>query len=320
MPTSCVQEGGEEDGGCQHEDTPKEEYDGGREGRLEYGQDHHAPQLVDKQGERMAKMMKRWINLHPTKKSYAIRMGKRSANKYTNLQEIGRLTATEGVWFLQKKRDMETKGERNLQDDEGDTDDTNKENQVMGWKGGRLTKMMKHRRNFHPTRKSYAIRTGKRSATKFTNVLKMGLLSGTEGMWFLQKKGDMETEGERNLQDEKDDTDDDKKENQVMGWKYGRLTKIMKRRRNLHATRKSYAFRTGKRSVEKFTDCLQIWLPRMSQGNEGNWFLQKDMEREKRVHGIFKIRKVALMTLREYNRLGDGYSRKTKSRKIMVNY
>ena len=65
--------------------------------------------------------------------------------------------------------------------------------------------------------------------------------------------------------------------------KQGKLmTKMMKRRRNLHPTRKSYAIRTGKRSAEKFTDCLKIWLPRMSRGTEGKWFLQEDMEREKR--------------------------------------
>ena len=114
-------------------------------------------------------MRNRWINLHPTRKSYAIRTGKRSANKFTHVLKIARLSGTEGVWFLKKKRDMETKGERNLQDDKDDTKDEKKENQVIGWKDGRLTKVMKRWINLHPTRKSYAIRTGKRSTNKFTN-------------------------------------------------------------------------------------------------------------------------------------------------------
>ena len=70
------------------------------------GQDQNAPPLVDKHGERIAKitkMMKRWRNLHPTRKSYAIRTGKRLADKFTNILKIGLLSGTEGMWFLQKK-------------------------------------------------------------------------------------------------------------------------------------------------------------------------------------------------------------------------
>ena len=117
MLTSCGQGGGGEDGGCQHEDTPTEDLDGGRAGRVEDGQDQHNPALVDKHGEMIAKitkMRKRWINIHPTRKSYAIRTGKRSANKFTNVLKIGLLSGTEWVGFPQKKRDMETEGERNL--------------------------------------------------------------------------------------------------------------------------------------------------------------------------------------------------------------
>ena len=113
------------------------------------------------------------------------------------------------------------------------------------------------------------------------------------------EKRDMETEGDGNLEDDKDDTDDNKKGNQVMGWKDGRLTKMMKRWRNLHPIRKSYAIRTGKRSAEKLTNSLKIWFPRMSRGTEGNWYPQEDMDREKRMHGIFRIRKMALMKVQK---------------------
>ena len=77
------------------------------------------------------------------------------------------------------------------------------------------------------------------------------------------------------------------------------ITKKMKRWRNLHPTRKFYAIRTGKRSAEKLTNSLKIWWPRMSRGTEGKWSSQEDMDTEKKVHGIFRIRKMALMTVRK---------------------
>ena len=61
----------------------------------------------------------------------------------------------------------------------------------------------------------------------------------------------------------------------VIRWKDGRITKMIKRWGYLHPTRKSYAFRTGKRSLEKLTNTLKIWLPRMSRGTKGKLFSQK---------------------------------------------
>ena len=94
---------------------------------------------------------------------------------------------------------------------------------------------------------------------------------------------------------------------------------MMKHWINLHPTRKSYSILSGKRSVEKLTNSLKIWLPRMSRGVEEKWFHQEDMNREKKGHGIFRMIQMTLMTARKNKSLWDGNSRKTKSRDIMEN-
>ena len=157
------------------------------------GQDQHAPSLVDKQGERMAKktkMMKCLRHLYPTRRSYAIRTGKRLAYKFTNIMKKGLWSVTEGMWFLQKKRHMETEGKIHFQDD--------------------------------LFRTSYAILTGKNNCRKVDKRSEDLVAKDVPGGWRVVVSSGRYGQGEEsswNLQDKKNYTDDSAAEQKSLGWK-----------------------------------------------------------------------------------------------------